>query len=337
MGEGNGTRRTSISLRYHYLTGGIYMTINNRVLPELRQTYSQFPGFRLEKDLEWSRSLLSNPPSEKSELVHISNRMIPRGDGDEMLVKIYEPVKRNINQLPAMLWIHGGGFVMGHPDMDDILCERFVQTANCVVVSVDYRLAPEHPYPAAIEDCYTGLVWMTTEATSLGIDVKRVAIAGASGGGGLTAALALMARDKGGPSIIFQMPLYPMLDNRNETSSSYEVTEDHAIWSRTNNLAAWGMYLGKEKDTHELSPYAVPSRADNLAGLPPTYTCIGQLDLFRDETIDYVTRLAQAGVDVEFQLYPGSFHCFEVFVPDAEVSQRASQNYLDAMTRALYS
>ncbi|KPN95958.1 alpha/beta hydrolase [Lysinibacillus sp. ZYM-1] len=312
------------------------MTINNRVLPELRQAYSQFPGFRLQEDLAWSRSLLVQPPLEKSTLVHTTNCMIPRGDGGEMLVKIYEPIERNRDKLPAMLWIHGGGFVMGHPDMDDLLCERFVQTANCVVVSVDYRLAPEHPYPAAIEDCYAGLVWMTAEAPSLGIDVKRVAIAGASGGGGLTAALALMARDKGGPSIIFQMPLYPMLDNRNETPSSYEITDVHATWSRSNNLTAWRMYLGEEKDTNELSPYAVPSRADNLAGLPPTYTCIGQLDLFRDETFDYVTRLAQAGVDVEMNLYPGSFHCFEVFVPEAEVSQRASQNYLDAMARALH-
>lgn len=312
------------------------MTINNRVLPELRQAYSQFPGFRLQEDLAWSRSLLVQPPLEKSKLVHTTNCMIPRGDGGEMLVKIYEPIERNRDKLPAMLWIHGGGFVMGHPDMDDLLCERFVQTANCVVVSIDYRLAPEHPYPAAIEDCYAGLVWMTAEAPSLGIDVKRVAIAGASGGGGLTAALALMARDKGGPSIIFQMPLYPMLDNRNETPSSYEITDAQATWSRSNNLTAWRMYLGEEKDTNKLSPYAVPSRADNLAGLPPTYTCIGQLDLFRDETFDYVTRLAQAGVDVEMNLYPGSFHCFEVFVPEAEVSQRASQNYLNAMARALH-
>ncbi|WP_155593906.1 alpha/beta hydrolase [Lysinibacillus cavernae] len=311
------------------------MTINNRVLPELKQAYLQFPGFRLEKDLEWSRSLLSNPPLKRSELVHTTNRMIARGDGGEMLVKIYEPVKQNHDKLPAMLWIHGGGYVMGHPDMDDILCERFVQTANCVVVSVDYRLAPEHPYPAAIEDCYAALVWMTKEDQSLGIDVKRVAIAGASGGGGLTAALALMARDKGGPSILFQMPLYPMLDSRNITPSSYEITEEQATWSRTNNLTAWRMYLGEKENIHELSPYAVPSRAENLAGLPPTYTCIGQLDIFRDETIDYVTRLAQAGVDVEFHMYPGSFHCFEVFVPEAEVSKHASQHYIDAMARAL--
>ncbi|MCP1309514.1 alpha/beta hydrolase [Paenibacillus tyrfis] len=312
------------------------MNMDKRILPELRQAYAQFPGFQLEENLERSRSLVSPPPVKKSEHVHTTSRTIP-GAAGEMLAKIYEPAGRKGDKLPAMLWIHGGGYVMGHPDMDDELCERFVQTAGCVVVSVDYRLAPENPYPAAIEDCYAGLVWMTEKAESLGIDVNRVAIAGASGGGGLTAALALMARDKGGPSIIFQMPLYPMLDNRNITPSSHEITEDRAIWNRTNNLAAWNMYLGEENDASGISSYAVPSRAENLAGLPPTYTCVGQLDLFRDETIEYVTRLAQAGVDVEFHLYPGCFHLFESFVPEAEVSQRAVQSYMDAMARALHT
>lgn len=311
------------------------MSIDKRILPELREAYSQFPGFQLEENLEWSRSLVSAPPVKRSEHVNTTSRKIP-GIAGEMLVKIYEPAGRNADKLPAMLWIHGGGYVLGHPDMDDELCERFVQTARCVVVSVDYRLAPEHPYPAAIEDCYAGLVWMTEEAESLGIDENRVAIAGASGGGGLTAALALMARDKGGPSIIFQMPLYPMLDNRNITPSSHEITEEGAIWNRTDNLTAWNMYLGEENDGSGISSYAVPSRAENLAGLPPTYTCVGQLDLFRDETIEYVTRLAQAGVDVEFHLYPGCFHLFEIFVPEAEVSQRAVQSYMDAMARALH-
>lgn len=311
------------------------MSMDKRILPELREAYSQFPGFQLKENLEWSRSLVSAPPAKRSEHVNRTSRKIP-GAAGEMLVKIYEPAGRDIEKLPAMLWIHGGGYVLGHPDMDDELCERFVQTARCVVVSVDYRLAPEHPYPAAIEDCYAGLVWMTEEAESLGIDENRVAIAGASGGGGLTAALALMARDKGGPSIIFQMPLYPMLDNRNITPSSHEITEEGAIWSRTDNLTAWNMYLGEENDVSGKSSYAVPSRAENLAGLPPTYTCVGQLDLFRDETIEYVTRLAQAGVDVEFHLYPGCFHLFEIFVPEAEVSQRAVQHYMDAMARALH-
>lgn len=310
------------------------MDFQNRVLPELRQALEQFPGFQLEENLESSRAMLRNPPIEKSELVNTTSRMI-QGAAGEMLVKIYEPSQRAGNKLPAMLWIHGGGYVLGHPDMDDALCERFVQAANCVVVSVDYRLAPEHPYPAAINDCYAALLWMTDEAESLSIDLERVAIAGASGGGGLTAALALLVRDKGGPDLIFQMPLYPMLDNRNRTASSHEILADNATWNRTNNLTAWSMYLGEDASKNELSPYAVPARAESLAGLPPTFTCIGQLDLFRDETIEYVTRLAEAGVDIEFQLYPGSYHCFEVFVPQAEVSKRASQSYVDAMARAL--
>ncbi|MFC9710427.1 alpha/beta hydrolase [Paenibacillus sp. NPDC056933] len=312
------------------------MRTEARIRPELREVYSQFPGFQLEENLEWSRGLVSAAPLKRSEDVNTTSRKIP-GVGGEILVKIYEPAGRTGDLLPAMLWIHGGGYVLGHPDMDDELCERFVQAAECIVVSVDYRLAPEHPYPAAIEDCYAGLVWMTTEAAELlGIDVNRVAIAGASGGGGLTAALALMARDKGGPSIIFQMPLYPMLDNRNIMPSSHEITEEGAVWNRKDNLAAWNMYLGEENDVSAESPYAVPSRADNLAGLPPTYTCVGQLDLFRDETIEYVTRLAQAAVDVEFHLYPGCFHLFEIFVPETEVSQRAIHGYMDAMARALH-
>lgn len=310
------------------------MDFESRVLPELRPILALFPGFQLEENLELSRSLLSIPPIEKSEHVSTTSRMIP-GAAGEMLVKIYESVQRTDAKLPAMLWIHGGGYVMGHPDMDDVLCEGFVQVAKCVVVSVDYRLAPEHPYPAAIDDCYAGLTWMSDEAESLGIDLDRIAIAGASGGGGLTAALALLARDKGGPALIFQMPLYPMIDDRNITASSHEITADNATWNRTNNLAAWSMYLGERNDTSEVSQYAVPSKAESLAGLPPTYTCIGQLDLFRDETIEYVTRLAQVGVDVEFHLYPGCFHSFEMIVPQAEVSQRASKSYVDAIARAL--
>jgi len=312
------------------------MDFESRVLPELRPILAQFPGFQLEGNLELSRSYLSSSPIEGSVHVRTTSRMIPSAAG-ELRVKIYEPSLRTETdaKLPAMLWIHGGGYVLGHPDMDDALCERFVLAANCVVVAVDYRLAPEHPYPAAIDDCYTSLTWMADEAESLGIDLDRIAIAGASGGGGLTAALALMARDKGGPALIFQMPLYPMIDDRNVTASSYEITAENATWHRTNNVEAWNMYLGKRTEDSKISPYAVPSRAESLAGLPPTYTCIGQLDLFRDETIEYVSRLAQEGVDVEFHMYPGAFHSFEMMVPQAEVSQRASQSYIDAMARAL--
>lgn len=198
-----------------------------------------------------------------------------------------------------------GVIFWGQPSGDDALCESFVIAANCVVVSPDYRLAPEHPYPAAVEDSFAALVWLADPGNDLQIDGARIAVGGASAGGGLAAALALMARDKGGPALCFQLPLYPMLDDRNITPSSYEVTHP-AVWNRANNLAAWEMYLGGPAGGADTSPYAAPGRADQLAGLPPAYTCVGQLDPFRDETIDYVARLAQAGVEVEFHLYPGA-------------------------------
>ncbi|WP_409346030.1 alpha/beta hydrolase [Paenibacillus sp. MBLB4367] len=307
------------------------MNFISRVVPELKQAVNLLPPFHLPDDLDKARQL-PFPQTEKSEYVHLTERMISGAESNEMLVKIYEPIRREGAKLPALLWIHGGGYVLGHPDVDDALCESFVQGADCVIISPDYRLAPEHPYPAGIEDCYAALLWMTNAAEELNIDLSRIAIGGASAGGGLCAALALMARDRGGPSICLQMPLYPMIDDRNITPSSHEIT-DPAVWNRANNVAAWKMYLG-EHVMGDISPYAAPIRATNLAGLPPAYTCVGQLDPFRDETMDYVARLAQAGVDVEFQLYPGCYHGFEHVVPTAEISRRARNGYINALARA---
>lgn len=309
------------------------MEFLNRVKAELRENLKTVPIIQLPQDLAKTRQV-PIPSNANSEHVRITERFIPGGDGQEMLIKIYEPVQRSKEELPAVLWSHGGGYVLGHPNGEDSLCESIVQAVNCIVVSPDYRLAPEHSYPAAIEDCYATLVWMTSATNELNVDPMRVAIGGGSAGGGLTAALALMARDRKGPVICFQMPLYPMIDDRNITPSSYEITDNHAVWFRSNNISAWEMYLG-DSAHGEISPYAAPTRAKNLEGLPPTYTCVGQLDPFRDETIDYVARLAQAGVDVEFQLYPGCFHAFEHIVPDAEISQHAKNGYIEALSRAL--
>ncbi|MGO4270930.1 alpha/beta hydrolase [Paenibacillus sp. TAF58] len=307
------------------------MDFKSRMLPEIRESLTALPLFQLPDDLAMVRQS-PLPQALKSEFVRITDRMISGAAKQEMLIKIFEPVQRDETKLPALLWIHGGGYVLGHPNGEESLCESFVNAANCVVISLDYRLAPEHPFPAAIEDCYAALVWMTSAAYELNIDLSRIAIGGGSAGGGLTAALALMARDQGGPFICFQMPLYPMIDDRNITPSSHEIT-DPSVWNRANNLAAWKMYLGEHADG-DISPYAAPIRAESLTGLPPTYTCVGQLDPFRDETIEYVARLAQAGVDVEFQLYPGCYHAFEHVVPHAEISQRARNGYMDALARA---
>ncbi|WAH37060.1 alpha/beta hydrolase [Alicyclobacillus dauci] len=309
------------------------MDFLTRVNPELRDSLLSVPIVELPHGLDEARQI-PTPPTGASELVRTTEQLICGGDGQQMLIKIYQPAERDGTQLPALLWIHGGGYVLGHPNNDDTLCEKFVEAAGCVVVSPNYRLAPEHPYPAAIEDCYATLVWMTQATAELNIDLPRIAIGGGSAGGGLTAALALLARDRGGPSVCFQMPLYPMIDDRNNTFSSHEITDTQAIWYRSNNLAAWKMYLGCQ-ESGEIPPYAAPTRAENLEGLPPTYTCVGQLDPFRDETIDYVTRLAEAGIDVEFHLYPGCFHAFEHVVQHAEVSQRAKDGYIQALKRAL--
>lgn len=308
------------------------MDVVNRTHPELREVLLQLPKFYLPEDLEAARR--NEPPAfRKSDQVTIYDQQIKGSDGHAFKVRIYEPSGQSEAPRPALLWIHGGGYVMGYPDVDDNLCQEIVETVGCIIFSPDYRLAPEHPFPAGLEDCYSTLLWIEQSAESYHVDLSRLAVAGPSAGGGLTAALTLLARDRKGPKICFQMPLYPMIDDRNITPSSHEITYA-GVWNRQNNIAAWNMYLG-DGPRDEVSPYAAPIRAENLAGLPPTYTCIGQLDPFRDETIEYVTRLAQAGVDVEFHLYPGGYHAFEVAVPDAEISKRARNEYIGALSRAL--
>lgn len=310
------------------------MSYEERVLPELLPMLKNNVQFDLNKDLDMLRKL-PIPTIEKSYNI-LTTVITIDGPESKLLVKIYEPNNRKNTKLPAVFWIHGGGYVMGHPDGDDALCECFVTDINCVVVSIDYRLAPEHKYPAAIEDCYAGLKWTVNNAEKLKIDSSRIAIAGASAGGGLTAALALMVRDRGEIEVAFQAPLYPMLDDRNVTFSSHEINEENLpkAWNREANEIAWKMYLG-DNASDEVSYYAAPARAKDLTGLPPTYIFIGQLDPFRDETLQYVTRLAEAGVPVEFHLYPGCFHGFDSIFNDANISKRARSGFINALSKAL--
>lgn len=264
--------------------------------------------------------------------VLISERNIPGAEGDpDVRIKIYEPRVKN-HTLPGVLYIHGGGYILGSADMMDYTLQELVSELECVIVSVDYRLAPEHPFPAPLEDCYAALTWFSGNAEKLGSDSSRIAVFGPSAGGGLTAAVSLLARDRNGPPIMFQMPLYPMLDDQLLTKSSNEITDDR-VWNKAKSQLGWEMYLGEKGQE---SPYAAPARAADLSGLPPTYTCVGDLDPFRDETINYVSRLTQAGVPTEFHLYPGCFHGFEEYFPSAEVSQRVVKEYQTALKRALY-
>jgi acetyl esterase/lipase len=196
-------------------------------------------------------------------------------------------------------------------------------------------LAPEHPFPAPVEDCYVGLKWLFAHANQLGVEPSRIAIGGASGGGGLAAGLALLARDRGEVQVAFQLLIYPMIDDRNVTPASYAIT-DPRMWNRESNRLGWKAYLGRDGGGADVSPYAAAARATDLANLPPAYIPVGALDLFVDEDIEYAQRLIQAGVPTELHVYPGAFHGFDLFAPSAMVSKQFKADRDSALKRALH-
>ncbi len=249
-------------------------------------------------------------------------------------VRIYKPHDPP-NALPALFWIHGGGYVMGDIEQDDRLMKQLVKRIGCVAASVDYRVAPEHPFPAPVEDCYAGLKWLFDNADQLGVDKSRIAIGGASAGGGLAAGLALLVRDRKEVPVIFQLLIYPMIDDRNQTPASYAIT-DPRVWNRESNRLGWKAYLGREGGAPDVSPYAAAARATDLTNLPPAFISVGTLDLFVDENIEYAQRLIQAEVPTELHVYPGAFHGFDLFAPAAQVSKQFKADRDNALKRALH-
>lgn len=267
------------------------------------------------------------------EAVAVEDRLAPNGDAPDVLVRLYRPAHAP-SPAPALYWVHGGGMVMGSVAQNDDMCAAFADRLGILVASVEYRLAPEHPYPAPIEDCYAGLRWLAAEADQLGVDRARIAIGGASAGGGLAAGLALLARDRGEVSICFQLLVYPMLDDRNCTPSSHAVV-DPKVWNRDANTAGWNAYLAGRAGADDVEPYAAPARATRLAGLPPAYINVGDLDLFVDEDIAYAQALMRAGVPVELHVYPGAFHGSNGFVSRSALSKRWTADERAALARAL--
>lgn len=263
------------------------------------------------------------------------DRRVPGPPGaPEVFVRITQPAGRQA-VLPAILWIHGGGFCLGDVAGEDARVAELVRAVNCVALSVEYRLAPEHPFPAPLEDCYAALTWLAANSDALGVDPARIAIGGGSAGGGLTAGLALLARDRGEIPVCFQMPIYPMLDDRCITPSSQSVFEPR-VWNTPSNAPAWRAYLGHEPGGPDVSPYAAPIRARDLRGLPPTYIAVGELDLFLDEDISYAHRLLNAGVPTELHVYPGAFHASDIFASEAGPSLRFIADYQRALRAALH-
>lgn len=315
------------------------MTTRPLVDDELLPLLDAFPSFdfsleRLPEIRAQFKAMAESAPPVHRPGVTVSERYIPGpADALEVRVLIYTP-PQSASAKPAVLHIHGGGYVLGAPEMDDARNQALASELGLVVVSVDYRLPPKYPFPAPIEDCYAALRWLFAHAAEFSIDPSRIGIYGESAGGGLTAALALLARDRQEVNIAFQLLIYPMIDDRTCIAAPNPHTGEF-IWTRESNTFGWSCLLGKPPGGEGVSAYAAAARAESLADLPPTFIGVGALDLFLEENLAYAQRLMRAGVPTELHVYPKAYHGFEMFQPDARVSSQFEQDLRAAFARAL--
>ncbi len=248
-------------------------------------------------------------------------------------VVLLRPTNRDAD-LPVLFHVHGGGMIVGSAYDELPSLARFAVQTGVAVAAVEYRLAPEHIFPAAVEDVYTGLSWTHEHAAELGLDPDRIVLHGVSAGGGLAAATALLARDRRGPALFAQMLLCPMLDARNDSASGHQMV-GRGAWDRVANDTGWSAYLGEQTDA--VSAYASPALADDLSGLPPTFIDVGSAETFRDEDIDYAERIWAAGGHAELHVWAGGVHGFDALAPDAVISQQARAARIQWLTRLLES
>jgi len=303
--------------------------------PELRNPQLYVPlSLRSDRSLRVGRTLMGARPADPlADGVEMRTDELPATDlRPAVPVVVYEPAD---HQAPsgALLWMHGGGLVMGSPESGHALCSRLAASHGVVVVSVDYRLAPEDPFPAGLDDCVDALAWIHDHASDLDVDVERIAVGGDSAGAGLAACLAQRAHDEGGPSICFQLLQYPMLDDRTPRSDD----EDAMVWSAASNRYAWSAYLGHPAGEQDPPAYAAAARRTDLTGLPPAWIGIGDIDLFHDEAVDYARRLGDAGVEVELHVEPGMYHAADVFVPEAPSMVQFRERMVTALGAAVSS
>jgi len=312
------------------------LDIEANVADEFHLAFIQSAGALDLNDLDSARLgfeffINSLPPAPAGVTVH--DVFVPSNDGHDIRLRVFRP-DHITAPAPVFYWMHGGGLVLGRAEQDDFFNGSIALELGIIVVAVDYRLAPENPYPKPIMDCYHGLLGMVDMSEELGIDPTRIAIGGNSSGAGLAAALAIAVRNLGGPDIRLQLLTYPQLDDRNITYSSHAVT-DPRVWNRESNLLSWDYYLPNRFNRNNVPVYAAAARAKNLRNLPPTYMNVGSLDLFLDENINYAQRLLRSGVPTELQVYPGAFHASNIFVPQSPLSQRWTENEYNALGRAL--
>ena len=281
-------------------------------------------GFDVATDLESVRrtsearddalvAQLGVPEDIAQETISVTSR-----DGHIIDLRICRPADV-CDPLPVFYWMHGGGYVLGSARQGDAFTLRAASELGMFAVSVEYRLAPETPYPGPLEDCYEGLAHLVGNAGTFNLDANKIIIGGVSAGGGLCAGLALLVRDRGAFSVLGQLLLYPMIDDRNIAATS-DTLPDTLVWTRAANLFGWQSYLGDLYGSNDIPIYAAPARATDLSGLPPTYLPVGDLDLFLDENMAYAQKLTRGGIPTHFHVFPGAYHGFNAFAPEAPVS-----------------
>jgi acetyl esterase len=287
-------------------------------------------GRRLDIELTAQATEFPDLPSDRVDVVE---RTLPGPPGArEIPARIYTP-RDATGPLGAVLLIHGGAFCCGDIESDHARSIYYAGDCDCLVLNIEYRLAPENPYPAAVEDCYAALEWIAVNHAVLGVDPARVAVAGESAGGALAAATALLAHDRGGPQVALQMLLFPVLDHRLKTRSMCEFT-DTPVWHAEGNRLMWDYYVGHLRPDR-VPAYASPALRGDLAGVAPAYIATAEFGPVRDEGLEYAVRLLDAGVSAEIHNYPGAFHVFDMVVPTANISQRAIGEQTAVLRRVL--
>jgi len=313
-------------------------TINTRHLvdPELVALLDLVPTIALSTEILPDMRVPTRLPfpeaSEAGKAVEMTRRTVPGPEGaPDVEVLVFIP-PGTTDPVACIFHIHGGGYVMGAAGPQEPVHRTTAARLGCVIVTVEYRLAPETVFPGAVEDCYAALSWLFDNAAQLGVDPTRIGVMGESAGGGLAAGLALLARDRGRHRLAFQHLIYPMIDDRTCTAADPHPHVGEYIWTPHNNLFGWTALLGHEPGGEGVSPYAAAARAEDLAGLPPTFISTGALDLFLEEDLEYARRLIRAGVPTELHVYPGGFHGFD-FHPSAHVASQARRDSAAALAR----
>ena len=299
------------------------------MLPNLAPTPDNLTALRAQFD-DVTRSRLV----EGDETVRVTDHSVPGPDGaPDVHIRLYRPVDLPAGA-PILYQIHGGGMLYGTAEIGDPRHRDWSKRLGCAIASVDYRLAPETPYPGALLDCYAGLEWVHANAASLGLDPDRIAVRGESAGGLLAAALTLYVRDHGGPKIALSMLIYPMLDDRVGAVHQPGELFGQYVWTPDANAFAWTSWLGMPAGAEDTPYHAAPARAPDLSSLPPTFIAVGQLDLFLEEDLDYALRLIRAGVPTELHVTPGAFHGFDSMAPESAAAMAVNGLAVEALRRA---